>query len=121
MVYPLIYIMINSQTIVQEEDTQPLSEPIIAPVKKMKFSFLEQDLPATTYKIEYLADLMDNTDLIRNVAIAGHLHCGKVKVACGHLFALWFGYWAQSRTYDYHYTVEPLKDTLNKGCNRNNL
>ena len=26
----------------------------------------------------YLADLMDSAELIRNVAIAGHLHCGKV-------------------------------------------
>lgn len=68
------------QTIVQEEDTQPLTEPIVAPVKKLKFSYVEQDLPATTYEVEYLADLMDNTDLIRNVAIAGHLHCGKVCV-----------------------------------------
>lgn len=55
-----------------------MSEPIVAPVKKLKFSYIEQDLPVTTYEVEYLADLMDNTDLIRNVAIAGHLHCGKV-------------------------------------------
>lgn len=66
------------QTIVQEEDTQPLSEPIVAPVKKLKFSYIEQDLPVTAYEVEYLADLMDNTDLIRNLAIAGHLHSGKV-------------------------------------------
>ena len=63
----------------QEEDTQPLTEPIIAPVKKLKFSHVEQDLPATTYEMEYLADLMDNTALIRNVALAGQLHCGKVQ------------------------------------------
>ena len=68
------------QTIVQEEDTQPLTEPIIAPVKKLKFSFIEQDLPTTTFDVEYLADLMDNTSLIRNVAIVGHLHCGKVQL-----------------------------------------
>ena len=67
-----------SQTIVQEEDTQPLTEPIIAPVKKHKFSHVEQELPATTYEVEYLADLMDNAELVRNVAIAGQLHCGKV-------------------------------------------
>ena len=41
-----------SQTVVQEEDTQPLTEPIIAPVKKHKFSFREQDLPNTVYNIE---------------------------------------------------------------------
>jgi len=68
------------QTVVQEEDTQPLSEPIIAPVKKLKFSYVEQDLPITEYDMEYLADLMDNTSLIRNVALCGQLHCGKVKL-----------------------------------------
>ena len=40
------------QTIVQEEDTQALTEPIIAPVKKNKFSFQEQELPKTVYEIE---------------------------------------------------------------------
>ena len=47
--------MINNQflqTLVQEEDTQPLSEPIIAPVKKKKFTMAEQDLPDTVYNME---------------------------------------------------------------------
>ena len=70
-----------TQTIVQEEDTQPLTEPIIAPVKKHKFSHVEQELPATSYEVEYLADLMDNAELVRNVAVAGQLHCGKVCTA----------------------------------------
>jgi len=65
------------ETIVQEEDTQPLTEPIIAPVKNKKFSMVEQDLPTTTYNIEFLADLMDSPSLIRNVTICGHLHHGK--------------------------------------------
>ncbi|XP_065897032.1 116 kDa U5 small nuclear ribonucleoprotein component-like [Dysidea avara] len=65
------------ETIVQEEDTQPLTEPIIAPVKKMKFSHQEQELPQTTYSVEFLTDLMDQADLIRNVVLAGHLHHGK--------------------------------------------
>lgn len=65
------------ETIVQEEDTQPLTEPIIAPVKKKKFSMVEQDLPETVYNMEFLADLMDTPDLIRNVTLCGHLHHGK--------------------------------------------
>ncbi|XP_077977947.1 116 kDa U5 small nuclear ribonucleoprotein component-like [Glandiceps talaboti] len=65
------------ETIIQEEDTQPLTEPIIAPVKIKKFSLVEQELPHTTYDMEYLADLMDNAELIRNVTLAGHLHHGK--------------------------------------------
>lgn len=65
------------ETIVHEEDTQALSEPIIAPVKKKKFTLAEQDLPSTAYNIEFLADITDNPNLIRNVALAGHLHHGK--------------------------------------------
>lgn len=61
----------------QEEDTQPLDKPLIEPVKKRKFQLREQTLPATTYRMEYLADMMDNAALIRNVALVGHLHHGK--------------------------------------------
>ncbi len=37
----------------------------------------EQELPLTTYEMEFLADMMDNAELIRNVTLAGHLHNGK--------------------------------------------
>ena len=40
------------ETVVQEEDTQALTQPIIAPVKKAKFSLIEQDIPETTYDLE---------------------------------------------------------------------
>ena len=40
------------ETLVQEEDTQPLTEPIIAPIKFKKFSVVEKDLPPTTYQKE---------------------------------------------------------------------
>jgi len=65
------------ETITHEEDTQPLTKPIIEPVKKNKFEHVEQELPATSYQIDFLADLMDNGNLIRNVALVGHLHHGK--------------------------------------------
>uniref|UniRef100_A0A8C4YLG7 116 kDa U5 small nuclear ribonucleoprotein component n=1 Tax=Gopherus evgoodei TaxID=1825980 RepID=A0A8C4YLG7_9SAUR len=67
------------ETIVQEEDTQPLTEPIIKPVKTKKFSLMEQTLPVTVYEMDFLADLMDNSELIRNVTLCGHLHHGKVQ------------------------------------------
>jgi 116 kDa U5 small nuclear ribonucleoprotein component len=84
------------ETIVQEEDNQTRTEPIIAPVKKAKFSLAEQEIPETNYDLEleidelpfvtvrsyrvrYLADLMDSPALVRNVAMCGHLHHGKVK------------------------------------------
>jgi len=68
------------ETIVQEEDAQPLTQPIVEPVKNNKFSYQCQELPETTFDMEFLADLMDSPDLIRNVAIAGHLHHGKTNL-----------------------------------------
>ncbi|KAL3318092.1 U5 small nuclear ribonucleoprotein component [Cichlidogyrus casuarinus] len=65
------------ETLVQEEDAQPLTQPLIEPVKKKKFEYLEYNIPSTTYEPEFLADLMDCPELIRNVAICGHLHHGK--------------------------------------------
>lgn len=37
------------ETLVQEEDAQPLSEPIIAPVKVRKWQIEEKDMPETRY------------------------------------------------------------------------
>ena len=37
------------ETLVQEEDAQPLTEPIIAPVKVRKWNVEEKDLPETRY------------------------------------------------------------------------
>ncbi|XP_075215166.1 116 kDa U5 small nuclear ribonucleoprotein component [Lycorma delicatula] len=65
------------ETIVQEEDTQALTVPLVAPIKKKKFQIKEQDLPETIYNMEFLADMMDTPHLIRNVALVGHLHHGK--------------------------------------------
>ncbi|KAI1292799.1 U5 small nuclear ribonucleoprotein component [Halotydeus destructor] len=65
------------ETIIQEEDTQALTQPIIAPVNIKKFAHYSQELPTTTYSLEFMTDLMDNTNLIRNVAFVGHLHHGK--------------------------------------------
>jgi len=67
----------NVETLIQEEDTQPLTKPIIEPVKEKKFVHMEQNLPETVYSVEYLADLMDVPELVRNVAFVGHLHHGK--------------------------------------------
>ncbi len=51
----------NVETLVQEEDTQLLTEPIIAPVKeKQKFEH-EKSLPVTYYNKEYA--IQEGTDL----------------------------------------------------------
>ena len=41
------------------------------------FQHVENELPNTTYDPEFMADLMDNANLVRNVALVGHLHHGK--------------------------------------------
>lgn len=67
----------NVETLVQEEDAQPLSEPIIAPVVQKKFTVQEADLPPVYYSRDFMTDLMNFPEQVRNVAVAGHLHHGK--------------------------------------------
>lgn len=40
------------ETIVQEEDAQPLTVPLVAPVKKKKFQIKEKELPEAVYSME---------------------------------------------------------------------
>ena len=65
------------ETIVQEEDNQLLTEPIVQPVKKRNFIHFSDEIPETTCSLEFIADLMDNPDLIRNVTLCGQFHSGK--------------------------------------------
>lgn len=65
------------ETLVMEEDAQPLEVPIVAPVKQKKFETLEAEPVKTHYSNEFLATLMANPELVRNVALVGHLHHGK--------------------------------------------
>ncbi|TKR77311.1 hypothetical protein L596_018308 [Steinernema carpocapsae] len=65
------------ETLVQEEDAQPLTEPIVKPTTEKKFRAQEHALPRTTYNKEFMADLMDCPHLMRNFVIAGNLHHGK--------------------------------------------
>lgn len=91
------------ETVVQEEDTQALTQPIIAPVKKAKFSFVEQEIPETVYDLEYLTDLMDNPELVRNIAISGHLHHGKTTF-CDSLIEQTHPYLASTENKELRYT-----------------
>ena len=65
------------EVLVQEEDAQPLTQPIIAPVEQKKFSIEEADLPNVYFDRTFMTDLMNFPEQIRNVAFAGHLHHGK--------------------------------------------
>lgn len=61
----------------EEEDAQPLSQPIIAPIEKKKFNIEEADLPPVFFDRGFMTDLMNYPEQTRNVALAGHLHHGK--------------------------------------------
>jgi len=65
------------ETLVEEEDTQPLSEAIIKPMKVKKFTLVEQVLPETTFDMGYMTQMLDEPELVRNVALVGALHVGK--------------------------------------------
>ncbi|KAJ8515428.1 hypothetical protein ONZ45_g7163 [Pleurotus djamor] len=65
------------ETLVQEEDAQPLSEPIIAPVKVRKWTVEEKDMPETRFDKGFLLNMTAFPEMIRNVAVVGHLHHGK--------------------------------------------
>lgn len=68
------------ETLVMEEDAQPLEVPIVAPVKLKKFETLEREPIKTRYTNEFMGTLMANPELVRNVAVIGHLHHGKTTV-----------------------------------------
>ncbi|KAG8219394.1 Calreticulin family-domain-containing protein [Butyriboletus roseoflavus] len=65
------------ETLVQEEDAQPLTEPIIAPIKVRKWTVEEKDMPQTRFDKGFLLSMMSFPEMVRNIAIVGHLHHGK--------------------------------------------
>lgn len=67
--------------------------PIIAAVKQKKLEVNEQASLPTFYSSEFLAGLMTNPELVRNVAVIGHLHHGKSLVR----FSSWTFPWAELR------------------------
>ena len=71
----------GAETLVQDEDTQPLSQPIVAPVEVRAFSSSEEEPPRTIATPAFLGALMSSPALIRNVALVGHLHHGKTTLA----------------------------------------
>eukprot|EP00297_Palpitomonas_bilix_P001843 CAMPEP_0113882254 /NCGR_PEP_ID=MMETSP0780_2-20120614/8845_1 /TAXON_ID=652834 /ORGANISM="Palpitomonas bilix" /LENGTH=977 /DNA_ID=CAMNT_0000869233 /DNA_START=47 /DNA_END=2980 /DNA_ORIENTATION=+ /assembly_acc=CAM_ASM_000599 len=65
------------ETRVEDEDTQPLTQPIIAPVRVKNFDVIEKEVPETTFSATFLTSLMDCPQLVRNICFLGHLHHGK--------------------------------------------
>eukprot|EP00438_Fugacium_kawagutii_P036313 Skav220725 [mRNA] locus=scaffold2753:105376:108461:- [translate_table: standard] len=61
----------DAEALVQMEDTQPLTEPIITP------DLLEKKMPDTTFDFNFLAAMMDKPNLVRNICFLGAMHHGK--------------------------------------------
>lgn len=64
------------ETLVMDEDEQPLEMPIIKPVKNLKFELGVKD-SSTYVSTQFLLGLMSNPALVRNAALVGHIHHGK--------------------------------------------
>ena len=55
------------ETMIQEEDTQAIHEPIVGTEKSKDFDLVEKIIPETTYNYEFMRFIMNNPELIRNV------------------------------------------------------
>lgn len=64
------------ETLVMDEDEQPLEQPIIKPVRNVKFEVGVKD-SSTYVSTQFLVGLMSNPSLVRNVSLVGHVHHGK--------------------------------------------
>lgn len=64
------------ETLVMDEDEQPLELPIINPVRDIKFEVGVKD-SSTYVSTQFLLGLSSNPTLVRNVALIGHLQHGK--------------------------------------------
>ena len=70
----------EATVLVMDEDSQPIEQPIIEPVKMKSFSTLEKNIPETKYDTTFMTSLMAFPTLVRNVAIIGSLHHGKTSL-----------------------------------------
>ncbi len=52
-----------------EEDAQPLTVPIIAPIVKKEFDLVERNQIDTSFNFDFLAGLMTKPELVRNVSL----------------------------------------------------
>ncbi|CAA6670724.1 unnamed protein product [Spirodela intermedia] len=64
------------ETLVMDEDAQPLEQPIIKPVRNVRFEVGVKD-SSTYVSTEFLLGLASNPSLVRNVALVGHVQHGK--------------------------------------------
>jgi len=67
----------GTEALFEDEDAQALEEPLVQVEKSVKFQLRFREPPASRASPDFLAGLMGNPELVRHVAVAGHLHHGK--------------------------------------------
>ncbi|KAJ4731396.1 elongation factor family protein [Rhynchospora pubera] len=65
------------ETLVMDEDELPLEQPIIKPVREIKYEATSHTAPKARIPTEFLLGLASNPTLVRNVALIGHVQHGK--------------------------------------------
>lgn len=58
------------ETMVQEEDAQPLTEPIIAPIKSRKWTVEEKDMPETRFDKGYVVPFVVGRRTVEELTVA---------------------------------------------------
>lgn len=102
----------GAETLVQEEDAIPITTPIIAPVKKHDFDAQEKEVPKTTFNFEFLGNLSNKPDRIRNLAICGHLHHGKTLLMDMLVQDTHLKYWSPEKEHKYTDTRKDEQDRM---------
>jgi len=103
----------EAETMVQDEDSMPITEPIIKPIKTKKFSVLEKNLPQLTYSSDYMTALTEAPQLIRNMAIVGSLAHGKTSFLDLLIERTHQTPWPLHKTVKY---ADTRKDEQDRGC-----
>ena len=68
------------ETIIATSDAKSLNDPIVQPNVVKEFMIEENTLPETSYTKQYMWELSNITERIRNVALCGNLHAGKTSI-----------------------------------------
>lgn len=68
------------EVLVMDEDEKNIEEPIIQPKTTKKFQVLEKGALRAHANVEFMNGLMAQPELVRNVAVIGHLQHGKTQV-----------------------------------------
>ena len=89
------------ETLIMEEDAQPITQPIIEPIKSKNFDVVEKEIPVTSFGFDFLASMMNKPELIRNVGILGHLHHGKTSLMDLFVQQTHHKNWKNEREYNY--------------------